>query len=142
MPIFTGHGQSSLVTYPSMSPETSSARVSPTATVMRARPSSASACPLVRAPGAIHDQKMRMPAAPATKIAYSSSWPCGAMYRKNTSSRSLAPMIAAEIPRLCAFVNSRYGAYTPRIPNATHWAASQALLVHTNPVNDAGGCSE
>ena len=62
--------------------------ISPITIVNSARPSSASAWPRVRAPGAIHAQKMRSPAAPATKIAYSSSRPCGAMYRKNVSTWS------------------------------------------------------
>ena len=79
MPIFTGHGRVDGVTKPSMSPETNSESMRPIATVNRARPSSASAWPRVRVPGAIHAQKIRMPAAAATKMAVSSSSPCGAM---------------------------------------------------------------
>ena len=88
MPVLIGHGQSCRVTNPSMMPETSSAITSPTTIVNIARPSAASAWPRVLAPGAIHAQKMRMPVAPATKMAYSSSSPWGEMYMKNTSSRS------------------------------------------------------
>ena len=79
MPILSGTGQGCGVTKPSMIPLTSSTSTSPIATVMRARPSSASAWPRVRAPGAIHDHEMRRPAAAATKIAVSSSRPCGRM---------------------------------------------------------------
>ena len=41
----------------------------------------------VRAPGAIHAQKMRRPAAAATKTLVSSSRPCGTMYENSTSPR-------------------------------------------------------
>ena len=79
MPILTTHGQSCRVTYPSMIPETSSAKTRPIAIEKSARPSCARACTRVREPGAIHDQKIMSPAAAATNTLYSSSWPCGAM---------------------------------------------------------------
>jgi hypothetical protein len=51
-----------------MTPEISRKMTMPTTMVKKARPSSASAWRRVRAPGAIHDQKIIRPAAAARKI--------------------------------------------------------------------------
>ncbi len=60
---------------------------------------------------------------------------------KNTSARSKAIMIAAEVPTPTAFCMMTMSGQNPVTPNSTHCAAIQALFVHTVPAKIAFGFS-
>ena len=87
MPILTGHGHGCGVTKPSMSPRRQSEEHEPDRDRASDRAVLGERSPRERGPGATHAQKMRRPAAAATKMHVSSSRPCGRMKRKNMSPR-------------------------------------------------------
>ena len=79
MPMRSQCGNGLGVTNASTTPETNSTNTNPSATVISARPSLASASRRVRSPGTTQAQKIRNPAAAAMKIAVNSMNPCGRM---------------------------------------------------------------
>src|SRR5690625_2412941 len=137
--IFIAVGRDEGVTTASMIPETPKKITSPIAIVISARPSRASALERVRGPGAIHAQNSGSPAPHATTTAMSSRSHWCNLKPSNTPPASWLTMNPPAAPALIALSKITAAGQIPVTPKATHWAAIQALLVHTCAANEGAG---
>ena len=131
------------VTNASITPETSSTTIKPSAIVSEERPSSASARPRGRGPGSMMLQPRRSPAAAARNTAVSSSIPCGRIRVKNRPPRPCATIRPPSTPALAAFPNSTTSVGSPSsTPKISASAATHTLLVHTFAANELAAYCE
>ena len=134
MPIRSQVGRPDGVTNASISPDTASTTISPSAIVMVARPSVGERIRPTARPGSTTVQPSRSPAPDATKTAVSSSMPCGRISPKNSAGLAGGDHVAAvdadvQHVREQQDHDGRDAEQRPRTINVT--AATHTLLVHT-----------